>query len=271
MRFMLRSMLMFVSLMFAVTVFAQDPPAEFDVALSALSEEVGTAITIADLSNWSWEEFQFGDSSLGCAEEGMAYAQVITRGYQINLVYQGMIYDYRIATGSDMAMLCSTSETETTENPNSTSSNNTPVPPPIQSLPETTQVISTQNTTGAVAVAESILTKAVVWSPDNTIMAVADANSPSVWLYNAADLTEDPQLITVENAASALAFSPDSTLLVIGDDTGILYFLDVADSSFINQFEAHTVAIATVSFSPDGRYLVSVGSDNFARFFAVQR
>ena len=43
----------------------------------------------------SAEAKKWGDTSLGCPEEGMNYAQILTPGYRIILEYNGIQYDYR--------------------------------------------------------------------------------------------------------------------------------------------------------------------------------
>jgi hypothetical protein len=52
-----------------------------------ISEEEISVVS-AEAKTWS-------DSSLGCPEEGVAYMQVLTPGYQIILEYDGTRYDYR--------------------------------------------------------------------------------------------------------------------------------------------------------------------------------
>ncbi|MFO7944584.1 MAG: hypothetical protein R6U51_09845 [Anaerolineales bacterium] len=52
-----------------------------------VSEDEITVVS-AEAKTWS-------DSSLGCPEEGVAYMQVLTPGYQIILEYDGIQYDYR--------------------------------------------------------------------------------------------------------------------------------------------------------------------------------
>jgi len=53
----------------------------------------------------SFEAKQFGNTSLGCPEEGKMYAEVITPGYQVVLEAQGKEYDYRL-TGEKDIILC---------------------------------------------------------------------------------------------------------------------------------------------------------------------
>ncbi|MBS3754046.1 MAG: hypothetical protein KGY46_11775 [Anaerolineales bacterium] len=50
------------------------------------------SVVSAEAKNWS-------DASLGCPEEGMMYAQVLTPGYQIILLANGVEYDYRTDQG----------------------------------------------------------------------------------------------------------------------------------------------------------------------------
>ncbi len=48
----------------------------------------------------SIEAREFNDASLGCPEEGMFYAQVVTPGFKIVVSADGEEYDYRIGQDS---------------------------------------------------------------------------------------------------------------------------------------------------------------------------
>jgi hypothetical protein len=50
------------------------------------------------------EEVTWPDSSLGCPEPGMMYAQVLTPGYRIKLQIGGKVYEYH--TGKAVVKLC---------------------------------------------------------------------------------------------------------------------------------------------------------------------
>lgn len=74
-------------------------------AKAAPSSETAVAAAIADLSKQtglpaeqinvdSVTAMEWPDSSLGCPQEGMMYAQVITPGYLIVLSAQGQTYEY---------------------------------------------------------------------------------------------------------------------------------------------------------------------------------
>jgi hypothetical protein len=61
-----------------------------ELARTLLANEVGCAgddIQIASIDSVEWS-----DSSLGCAQPGMMYLQVITPGYRIVLEYAGQSY-----------------------------------------------------------------------------------------------------------------------------------------------------------------------------------
>ena len=268
MRFMFRGFLMLGIFLMSVSAFAQTPPPEFDVALNALNDELGTSLTIADLDNYSWEEFQYNDSSLGCPQPDMGYLQVITNGYQVILIYQGISYDYRVQTGTSNAFLCSSSDAPVTSNPVPVTVL-TPTAPQLDVLAVTNQPIDASNALAVEIFSEQAFVKTIVWSPDSTLMALASSVDDVVWLYNMQDMTQAPLMINVDAPATALAFTVDSQMLLIGDELGTLYFWDLATNTLINQFSAHTVAITTINVSPDGHYLVTVGADNFARFYGI--
>ena len=81
-------------------------PPQLDVALAALGQQVGRAVTLNDLSDWSWEQASFPDTSLGCPQEGISYAQVVTTGYRFTLVFEGVAYDYRVSNDGGIVVLC---------------------------------------------------------------------------------------------------------------------------------------------------------------------
>lgn len=91
----------------ATTVLAQGAPDQIDIALDRLSAEVNQTVTINDLSNWRWAQDLYPDVSLGCPQPDTAYAEVATVGFKFLLTYQGVIYDYRVAAGGNIAILCS--------------------------------------------------------------------------------------------------------------------------------------------------------------------
>lgn len=55
------------------------------------------------------EEVEWPDASLGCPEEGMAYAQVVTPGFQVILETDSRVYDYHAGSDGDV-FLCPSDE-----------------------------------------------------------------------------------------------------------------------------------------------------------------
>ncbi len=89
------------------------PTLEEPAVNDVLSQEEIIALVKADLAFWkgveideigapSVEEQTWGDTSLGCPEEGLAYAEVLTPGYRIILAVGGPAsieqFDYRTDT-----------------------------------------------------------------------------------------------------------------------------------------------------------------------------
>jgi hypothetical protein len=56
----------------------------------------------------SVQAVEWSDTSLGCPQPGMMYAQVITPGYRVTLEAEGQTYDYH-TNQSDHVVLCQTS------------------------------------------------------------------------------------------------------------------------------------------------------------------
>lgn len=96
-------------------VLAQDSPPQVDIVLQDLNTRLGTQLTLEGLDNWTWAEQIYGDTSLGCPQEGQVYNQVTTRGYQVIFEHEGVAYDYRIATDGSFFVFCgSTGEAQAT-------------------------------------------------------------------------------------------------------------------------------------------------------------
>jgi hypothetical protein len=91
-------------------VFAQqEPPPVVQAALAALSAQVGTTLSISDVTSWTWEQRNFPDTSLGCPRQNTTYAQIATSGYIVTFVYNGAFYDYRVSADRLVVFLCTPS------------------------------------------------------------------------------------------------------------------------------------------------------------------
>ncbi|HEX2907368.1 MAG TPA: hypothetical protein VHO69_10940 [Phototrophicaceae bacterium] len=83
-----------------------EPPPALQRALALLNQQLGTNLMLADLSAWRSLEKVYNDASLGCPQSQRRYAQVITRGYQFLLTYQGITYDFRSNQHGSNVFLC---------------------------------------------------------------------------------------------------------------------------------------------------------------------
>lgn len=99
------------------TPFAPGLEGLIDRAKADLAQRLtvsASEITLVDAQSVTWP-----DSSLGCPQEGMAYAQVLTPGYLILLVHGSNTFEYH-ASQRDCIVTC--------ENPS----------PPVPDIPSNT-------------------------------------------------------------------------------------------------------------------------------------
>lgn len=68
-------------------------------AVDELAAELGVAGS--DITITAMESVEWPDASLGCPEEGMMYAAVLTSGYKIMLDADGQQYEYHSSTRED--------------------------------------------------------------------------------------------------------------------------------------------------------------------------
>ena len=74
-----------------------------ELAKEDLARRLG--ISVSEISLISVEAVDWPDTSLGCPQPGMMYAQVITPGYLIVLEAKGQAYEYHTDT-EQWAVLC---------------------------------------------------------------------------------------------------------------------------------------------------------------------
>ncbi|MBC7813302.1 MAG: hypothetical protein H7175_19240 [Burkholderiales bacterium] len=84
------------------------PQPVMDATFAALTAQTGQSVSAETVSRMDYFPQEFPDASLGCAQEGEMYAQVITPGYQVLVTFQGVIYDYRVAQDASNVVLCLT-------------------------------------------------------------------------------------------------------------------------------------------------------------------
>lgn len=106
--------------------------------------------------------------------------------------------------------------------------------------------------------------RAVAFSPDGHILAVAEDGAIRLWDVSSGSLLRtlngDPQSV------QSVAFSPDGHILASGGFDDLVKVWDVASGRQLYSFSNHAIA-DKVSFSPDGRTLAST-TDMYAFAFA---
>jgi WD40 repeat protein len=99
----------------------------------------------------------------------------------------------------------------------------------------------------------------VAFRPDGR--AVAAAAGTAVRLWDEAGNLLRPPLRGHRDFLSAVAFSPDGSLLASADYGGGVRVWDARSGAAVGEFAAHAGRAACVAFSPDGKRLVSAGAD----------
>ena len=117
----------------------------------------------------------------------------------------------------------------------------------------------------------------VAFSSDSKYLAISTrkVNDATVRLVDLSNLEAKPQLLYRSDNISAnfgaLAFSPNSDLLVVGGDDGLLRLFTISDPERSYISLNHHSAILAAAFSPDGRLLATCGNDNTARLWNLEK
>src|SRR5262249_47321694 len=99
----------------------------------------------------------------------------------------------------------------------------------------------------------------VTFSSDGKLLAAIAYTEPNVHEVKLWDMTSGKELHAFE--AGSMAFSPDSRLLAVGTRAKTVRLFDLASGQDQCILEGHPDRMFKVTFSPDGRRLLSVGGD----------
>lgn len=108
---------------------------------------------------------------------------------------------------------------------------------------------------------------------DETLITVSRSGQVQVWGLSLAPprmlqaLTRFSGYRTA--TAGPVAQSPDRSLLAFGTETGAVTVWRVPEAEQMAHFQAHREAVGFLAFSPDGRYLLSIGIERGVRLWAV--
>ena len=116
------------------------------------------------------------------------------------------------------------------------------------------------------------LSDPIAFSPDGKSLAAISGDDRSdstvqVWDIATRQKIGNPGI----TGADSVAFSPDSSTLAIGTDSGAVRLWNLADRDQVGSvLSSSTAPIDTVAFSPDGKTLVSGGDDGIARLWNMR-
>ncbi|MBI1281963.1 MAG: SH3 domain-containing protein [Anaerolineaceae bacterium] len=92
----------------AIPALAQSPPDPINAALEDLSNRVNRTVTLSQVAEWNYQQSVYPSPALGCPQPGIAYADVLTGGFQFIITYAGTVYDYRVSDDKSIVVLCGT-------------------------------------------------------------------------------------------------------------------------------------------------------------------
>jgi WD40 repeat protein len=108
--------------------------------------------------------------------------------------------------------------------------------------------------------------QAIALSPDGSRLASAGQSGAFLW-----DLSDGQVRHRLENhgvPVTAIAFSPDSELLLTGGRDGTVRMWTVDDGRELQSFKAHQREVSSLAWAPDGSMWVSASHDNYARVWS---
>ena len=120
-------------------------------------------------------------------------------------------------------------------------------------------------------------TRSVAFSPDGKYLAAQGLTSTYLWDVRsrryAATLGRRTRRVIGgwgrlrRQPVSAIAFSPDSKLLVLADDDGVVRIWDMKWRRELAQARGHSKAVSSIAFGPNGKSLVSGSYDRTVRLW----
>ncbi|MEZ4672329.1 MAG: SH3 domain-containing protein [Anaerolineae bacterium] len=266
-------------------LYAQDAPQPMNAALNDLSGRVGRNVGLLDLEKWSYVGSNYPSPALGCPQSGVAYADVITPGYQFILTYNGSEYDYRVSNDQTIIILCGTSATAPTT-PLCPPANDPSYLPPRLSIGAQGRVGtgglpnllrdqpgSSGNAVGQIPPGDiftvqdgprcSLLDKVVWWQVNynGLIGWTAEGKDGEYWL-EPLDLPTPTQptleIISTGNAAAldrvyastnaVIALSPTGPTVASGDGSGNITLFDFLANTQLSAKPAHSGAVTSLVF-----------------------
>ena len=108
---------------------------------------------------------------------------------------------------------------------------------------------------------------------DDTVITVDGSGLTRVWAMNMAPPRELEPIESFAGhpttAAPIVVQSPDRTLLAYGAENGGVALWNMRERQMVANFQAHREAVGHLTFSPDGLWLATVGTDRSVRVWSV--
>jgi len=103
-----------------------------------------------------------------------------------------------------------------------------------------------------------------VWSPDDQQLAVITSNQDVV-ILDTASWNETTQLTGI--TAVTLAWSPDSTQLLVGDSKGVISLWPITETGIQQLWDDHSEPITQIVWSPNGVRFASASGDDTIQIY----
>jgi WD40 repeat protein len=104
-----------------------------------------------------------------------------------------------------------------------------------------------------------------ILSPNGKVFAFSYSNEPMVW--DTGSTQEPVVLVKHETNVSALAFSPNSQLIAVGDGAGVVQVWDAITHVELSTFKGHKDDVTALALSPDSKTLASGGGDGTVKLY----
>ncbi len=300
-----RLFILFMVIFAAVPALAQNPPDPINAALEDLSNRVNRTVTLSQVAEWNYQQSVYPSPALGCPQPGIAYADVLTSGFQFIITYAGTVYDYRVSDDKSIVVLCGTAPAPATVPPCPPANDADFLPPRLSKgiqarviangLPNIIreQPGSSSKLLGQIPPNDTLividgprcttLDKIVWWQVNynNLIGWTGEGQSGTYWLEPAnvgltpTAPTPENVVITTDNAAQVnslltfntpLALSADGKLYAWTLDDAIVVS-DIRSQTQITSFAENGVKISSLAFNAATTVLVAGMENGEVRLF----
>jgi WD40 repeat protein len=107
-----------------------------------------------------------------------------------------------------------------------------------------------------------------VFAEDLSLMAFVNS-SGQLEAYDVLAKTSPWQPYRLENPVTALAISPDGSLLAVGEASGRILFIDGDSGQLVGEITGNFGRLEVIEFSADGQKIATAGQDGLVRVFGI--